>query len=356
MKKIMIMAAGTGGHVFPGLALAEEFKKENVEVCWLGSKNGMEKQWVDTANIPFQSIDIKGLRGNGLLGWLLAPLNILKAIFQARKIIKQQQPDLVLGMGGFVCGPGGISAKLLGIKLVLHEQNAVPGLTNKLLSKIADLVIVAFPQQKISGEHVIELGNPVREGLEDIDILGAKEKFTILVLGGSRGALAINKVMPAVLSKLLVGKKVNLIHQTGQATYEQTLEFYEKETLGVENYQLVSFIENMVEAYEQADLVICRSGALTVSELIAAARPAIMIPFPFAVDDHQTANANALVKLKGGSIIQQDDLNVERLFKEVDSWFSDSKNVLASKEIREKRKVGAATKIAQEICKELGNR
>jgi len=299
--KIMIMAAGTGGHIFPGLALAEEFKKQAIDICWLGSVGGMEKPWVEHANIPFQAIKIKGLRGNGLLGWLTAPINIIKAILQAKKIIKQQQPNLVLGMGGFVCGPGGIAAKILGIKLVLHEQNAIPGLTNKLLSKISNLVITAFPQDKI--KNTLQLGNPVRQGLEQIPVLSnTNNKFNLLIIGGSRGALAINKVMPAVL-KLLEGQKnIHIVHQTGTKTLAETKEFYKQQGLdtGQGQCQIVDFIDDMVSAYQQADLVICRSGALTVSELIAAARPAIMIPFPFAVDDHQSANAQILVNLGGG--------------------------------------------------------
>ncbi len=347
MKKIMIMAAGTGGHVFPGLALAEEFQKQGIEICWLGSKNGMEKSWVESANIPFQYIEIKGLRGNGLLGWLLAPLNILTAIFQAKKIIKQQQPNLVLGMGGFVCGPGGIAAKLLGIKLVLHEQNAIPGLTNKLLSKIANLVITAFPQQKIIGKNVIEIGNPVRSGLAEIVVLSPKKQFNILVLGGSRGALAINETMPATLK--LLNKTVNVIHQTGEKTFPQTLALYQQTDFDKVQYQVVDFIDDMVKAYQQADLVICRSGALTVSELIASARPAIMIPFPFAVDDHQTANAQVLVNLGGGKIIQQTNLTSEKLAKEINFWLDNEKNITASRAIRKLSKQNITQKIEQKI-------
>jgi UDP-N-acetylglucosamine--N-acetylmuramyl-(pentapeptide) pyrophosphoryl-undecaprenol N-acetylglucosamine transferase len=346
----MIVAAGTGGHVFPGIALAQEFKKQGLDICWLGSAGGMEKQWVTKAKIPFKSITIKGLRGNGLLGWLTAPINILKAIFQASKIIKQQQPDLVLGMGGFVCGPTGVAAKLLGIKLVVHEQNAIPGLTNKLLAKIANLIVTAFPQQKITGKNVIELGNPVREGLEKIPILTKNnQQFTILIIGGSRGALAINEIMPKVLKSLITDKKINVIHQTGKKTLQQTLGFYKRENLDTKQYKVVSFIDEMIHAYVKADLVICRSGALTVSELIASARPAIMIPFPFAVDDHQTANAQILVDLGGGEIIKQNKLTTSLLVKTINFWLNNDKNILASSLIRKQSKKKASNKIVKKI-------
>jgi len=354
IKKIMIMAAGTGGHVFPGIALAEEFKNNNIVVCWLGTPSGMEKEWVEKAKIPFESIQISGLRGNGVLGWLLAPINVLKATLQARKIIKKQQPDLVLGMGGFVCGPGGIATKLLGIKLALHEQNAIPGLTNKLLARIADLVITAFPQQKIIGNHVKQLGNPVREGLEIIPVLDAKKNdFNLLVIGGSRGALALNQTLPKtlkILEKSSPTFTLNVLHQTGVKTLEQTKKYYAQSGLNLieSNYQVVAFIDDMVKAYADADLVICRSGALTVSELIAAARPAIMVPYFYAVDDHQTANAQVLVDIGGGEILQQQKLTDELLANKIKTWL-DNKNVFASNEIRNQSKKNASKNTVAEI-------
>ncbi|HBQ44449.1 MAG TPA: undecaprenyldiphospho-muramoylpentapeptide beta-N-acetylglucosaminyltransferase [Thiomicrospira sp.] len=354
MKKIMIMAGGTGGHVFPGIALAEEFKKQNIETCWLGTEGGMEKEWVMQANIPFATISIKGLRGNGLKGWLFAPLNILKAFFQARKIIKKEQPDLVLGMGGFVCGPGGLATKSLGIKLAIHEQNAIPGLTNKLLAKIANLVITAFPQDKITSKNLLQIGNPVRAGLQDIAVLTApkNQPFNILILGGSRGALALNKTLPLALS--LLNKKLNfsVLHQTGVKTLTEAESFYQQAgLLEQENIKIVPFIDNMIEAYQHADLVICRSGALTVSELMAAARPAIMVPYPYAVDDHQTANAQALVAMGGGEIIQQIDLTAERLAGKIANWLLDS-NIKASENIRKQASIDAHLKIVK-VLKEL---
>jgi len=221
MKKILIMAGGTGGHVFPGIALAEALKAQNVKVVWLGTQGGMEATWVNNAHIPLHQITIKGLRGNGLLGWLTSPINVTRAWLQARKIMKQEQPNLVLGMGGFVCGPGGLAAKSLGIPLVLHEQNAIPGLTNKLLAKIANQVITAFPQNTIKGKHVITIGNPVRAGLEDTDPVKAQHPCKLLVLGGSRGALALNETLPKALALMDEAQRPVVTHQTGEKTHQQ---------------------------------------------------------------------------------------------------------------------------------------
>ncbi len=362
MQKIMIMAGGTGGHVFPGIALAQEFSTQKTDVCWLGTEGGMEKEWVEQANIPFSAISIKGLRGNGLKGWLLAPVNIFRAFLQARLIMKVEQPSLVLGMGGFVCGPGGLAAKSLGIKLALHEQNAVPGLTNRLLSHIADIVITAFPQQTIKTKNVLQIGNPVRTGLEQVPVLmsanNAKKKvFHILVVGGSRGALALNKSVPealALLNTLWSDKvQIKVLHQTGSKTLAEAQSFYQQAGLlsdaTADNIQVVPFIDDMLLAYQTADLVICRSGALTVSELMATARPAIMVPYPHAVDDHQTVNAQALVALGGGEIIQQSDLNADLLAQKMASWLSDEKTIKASEQIRARAHTESCSKIVKAL-------
>ncbi len=332
-KTIMIMAGGTGGHVFPGIALAKNLTDKGIKVVWLGTLGGMEKHWVEQEKIPFYKISIKGLRGNGLIGWLKAPVNVVRAWWQARKIMKSIQPDLVLGMGGFVCGPGGIAAKSLKISLVLHEQNAIPGLTNKLLAPFAKQVLTAFPQKKITGEKVLQVGNPIRLGLEDLPKVQAQAPFKILVLGGSRGALALNEKIPQALALLPISKRPEIIHQTGKEKLQQTKEFYLTAEVKA---QVVPFIDDMVAAYSQADLVICRAGALTISELIAAARPAIMIPFPYAADDHQTANAKVLVGLQGGEIALQKDLTPEALAKKIHYWLDRKRLQLASDRIREK--------------------
>nr|Q31I59.1 RecName: Full=UDP-N-acetylglucosamine--N-acetylmuramyl-(pentapeptide) pyrophosphoryl-undecaprenol N-acetylglucosamine transferase; AltName: Full=Undecaprenyl-PP-MurNAc-pentapeptide-UDPGlcNAc GlcNAc transferase [Hydrogenovibrio crunogenus XCL-2] len=346
MKKILIMAGGTGGHVFPGLALAEALADKQVKTVWLGTCNGMEKQWVDAAKIPFYTIAISGLRGNGLLGWLKAPFNVFKAWRQARYIIQQEAPDLVLGMGGFVCGPGGLAALSLNKPLVLHEQNATPGLTNKLLAPFAKKVICAFPQSTIKGKQVTVIGNPVRSGLESLPVVKAHSPRHLLVLGGSRGALALNEMVPEALSLLPEEQRPQVIHQTGQKTLQQAMSSYEAANVAAD---VVPFIDDMVSAYQQADLVVCRSGALTVSELMAAARPAILVPFPYAVDDHQTANAQALVDLNGGEVLQQADMTSELLAERLQFWMADKRCETASRSIRESAPHSAKEKIVDEL-------
>jgi len=351
MAKIMIMAGGTGGHVFPGLALAEVLQSKGIEVCWLGTVNGMERTWVEKAEIPFQNVSIKGLRGNGLLGWLKAPWNVLRATIQARSIIANFEPDLVLGMGGFVCGPGGLAAKSKSIPLVLHEQNAIPGMTNKWLSSLAEMVITAFPQDKISGSHIQQLGNPVREGLEQIPVVsGEQNPKRILVVGGSRGALVLNQTLPLALKKLPENKRPVILHQTGSKTLLEAQQAYVNAGFDMsDSLQVVPFIDDMLTAYHQADLVVCRSGALTVSELMAAARPAIMIPFPFAVDDHQTANAKVLVNMDGGVCIDQSELTAEKLAEQLELWLDAERLSKASEAIRNRSPQQAKEKIVDAL-------
>ncbi|NPA71802.1 MAG: undecaprenyldiphospho-muramoylpentapeptide beta-N-acetylglucosaminyltransferase [Gammaproteobacteria bacterium] len=345
MSKILIMAGGTGGHVFPGIALAEALAKQDVEVVWMGTQGGMEATWVEKAGIPLNNIGIKGLRGNGLKGWFLAPFNVTKAWLQARRILKETQPDLVLGMGGFVCGPGGLAAKSLGIPLVLHEQNAIPGLTNKLLARFAVRVMTAFPQSVIKGEQVVNMGNPVRDGLERLCVVENTQPCHLLVLGGSRGALALNETLPKALALMEEADRPVVTHQTGERTLAQAEMAYQVAGVSAE---VVPFIEDMVRAYGKADMVLCRSGALTVSELMAAARPAILVPYPHAVDDHQTANAKALVDIQGGEIIPQSELTPERLCASLKEWgLHAEKRAQASESIRRQARTQATEKIVE---------
>ncbi len=347
MSKVLIMAGGTGGHVFPGIALAEALKAQGVKVVWMGTLGGMEVTWVEKANIPFHAISIKGLRGNGLLGWLKAPLNVSRAWLQAKQIIKQEQPDLVLGMGGFVCGPGGLAAKSLGIPLVLHEQNAIPGLTNKLLAPFARLVITAFPPETLKGKNVVTIGNPVRAGLESLPAVENTQPCHLLVLGGSRGALALNEILPQALALMAENDRPVITHQAGGKTLERANQAYQATGMRA---NVVPFIDDMLKAYATADMVLCRSGALTVSELMASARPAIMVPYQHAVDDHQTANAMALQKIGGGEIIQQSDLTPQLLAKHLTEWCQDSeKRALASQSIRAQAETKATEKIVERL-------
>lgn len=356
-KKVLIMAGGTGGHVFPGIAIAKELQKQQlngvaVQTHWLGTVGGMEKNWVEQAQIPFSEIKIRGLRGNGLLGWLKAPLNIWRAYRQAKKIMLQVQPDLVLGMGGFVCGPGGLAAKSLNIPLVIHEQNAIPGLTNRLLSTRADLVMQAFPTVKNSPQtfpakaNCQLFGNPVREGLEQIAPVAEDTPCRLLVLGGSRGAQALNLTVPKALALLQDEFDFEVLHQTGAKTLEEAKQAYQ--LAGVSG-EITPFIDDMQQAYQQASMMICRSGALTVSEVMAAARPAIMVPYPHAVDDHQTANAQALVAIGGGEIIQQADLDAEALANALRKWCQGNQRAQASQSIRAQAATQAREKITAQL-------
>ena len=343
------MAGGTGGHVFPGVAIADALADKQIDCVWLGTQGGMEATWVKNANIPLHNISIKGLRGNGLKGWLLAPVNVFKAWRQARKIMQRQQPDLVLGMGGFVCGPGGLAAKSLGIPLVLHEQNAIPGLTNKLLAPLANLVVAAFPQNKMTGKQVVTIGNPVRKGLQDIETVENTQPCHLLVLGGSRGALALNEVLPKALALMDEDIRPVVKHQAGEKTLDKAKQAYQKAGTTAE---VVPFIDNMLTAYAQADLVLCRAGALTVSELMAVARPAIMVPYPYAVDNHQTANAQALVDIDGGQVIQQNELTAQRLAEVLTAWsVNTERRVKASQSIRDKAPRNATTDIVEKLIK-----
>lgn len=314
MARVLIMAAGTGGHVFPGLALASELRARGHEPGWLGTPQGMEQRVVPKAGIPLFAIDFKGLRSNGLKRWLLAPFALLKAMTQAVSIMRQQRPALVIGMGGFVSGPGGLAARLLGIPLIIHEQNAVPGLANRLLARFAVRVVQAFPDSFVDNPKVQTLGNPLRQEILALDGQragrAASNPLRILVIGGSLGAQALNEQVPAAVAES--GLAFAIRHQTGRGKQEATQANYR--TAGVEA-QVFEFIEDMAEAYGWADLIICRAGALTLAELTLVGLPAILVPYPYAVDDHQTRNAAVLADHGAGILLPQSELTPKRLAK-----------------------------------------
>ena len=334
-KKLLVMAGGTGGHVFPGLACANLWRDGGGDVCWMGTRKGIESTLVPEANINLNFIDIEGVRGKGIRGLLTAPFKILTAVYQALKILNKEKPDVVLGMGGFAAGPGGVAAKLKGIPLIIHEQNAVAGTTNTLLSKIANKVVRAFPGAFPQIKDALTCGNPVRQAIVDMNKeYHINNKVNVLVVGGSLGALAINKMIPNVY-KALSGS-INLYHQTGQRHIDNVEAAY-GENLSDENLRVRAFVEDMTEALEWADLIICRSGAMTVSEIAVSGKPAVFIPYPYAIDDHQTANATWLVDLNAAIMYQEKDLNVElliqcieRLCGDHDTLYSMHKNTLAA--------------------------
>ena len=309
-KRLLVMAGGTGGHVFPALAVAKELEQQGWQICWLGTKDRMEAVLVPKYGIPIEFIQISGLRGKGLKALFTAPFTITRAIWQAIKIIKKYRPDAVLGMGGYVSGPGGVAAKLCGVPIILHEQNAVAGLTNQWLSKIATCVLQAFPQAFSQAEVV---GNPVRQEL--FALPDPKTRFTqhqaglrILVVGGSQGARVLNILLPKVVALLDLQSipKVTVRHQVGKNQVPAVKALYAER----EQVEVVEFIDDMAQAYAWADVVICRSGALTVCEVAAAGVPAIFVPFQHK-DQQQYLNAKYLADVGAAEIIQQEALTPE---------------------------------------------
>jgi UDP-N-acetylglucosamine--N-acetylmuramyl-(pentapeptide) pyrophosphoryl-undecaprenol N-acetylglucosamine transferase len=320
--RILIMAGGTGGHVFPALAVAHYLRAQGHQVSWLGTRRGMEAELVPAHGFEIDYIAIAGLRGNGLLGWLAAPLRIGRALVQAMGVMRRRRPQAVLGMGGFVTGPGGVAAKLSGRPLLIHEQNAIAGLTNRLLSRIADRVLEAFPgtfSATISASKVSHVGNPVRGDIAALAapaerFAGRQGRLRLLVVGGSLGALALNELIPAALAVLPAAERPEVRHQCGRRHLAVTEAAYQAayQSAGVEG-EVLPFIEDMASQYAWADLVLCRAGALTVSELALAGVASILVPYPHAVDDHQSANGAYLMAEGAALLVQQRDLDAALL-------------------------------------------
>ncbi len=311
-QTILIMAGGTGGHIFPALAVAEKMRERGWRVVWLGNPDGMEARLVPQHGFEMVWVKFAPLRGKGLLRKLLLPLNLLKGFWQAQKAIRQVQPNVVLGMGGYITFPGGMMAALLGKPLVVHEQNSVAGLANRVLAGVADRIATGFPDVLKKG---VWAGNPVRP--EIARIAPPAERFAertgalrVLIIGGSLGAQVLNEKVPQALALLAEDEQPQIVHQAGEKHIESLKANYA--AVGVQAH-CVSFIEDMAGAYEWADLVICRSGALTVAELAAAGVASILVPFPHAVDDHQTGNAKFLVNVGGAFLLPQTELTPESL-------------------------------------------
>lgn len=307
-KRLLVMAGGTGGHVFPAIAVVQCLQQQGWEICWLGTQDRMEAQLVPKHGIPIKFIQISGLRGKGVKALLCAPFTIFRAVLQARKIIQDYQPHAVLGMGGYVSGPGGLAAKLCGVPVILHEQNAVAGLTNSWLAKIAQRVLQAFPTAFPEAEVV---GNPVRQDLfltpsPEQRFAQREGKLRVLVVGGSQGARVLNHTLPDVVAHLQDNLEVR--HQVGKGAVADVKARYAHNSSVV----VTEFIDDMAEAYAWADIVICRSGALTVCELAAVGTPAIFVPFQHK-DQQQYLNAKYLADVGAAEIIQQQDLTAEKL-------------------------------------------
>jgi len=309
-KRLMVMAGGTGGHVFPGLAVAKKLQQQGWEIRWLGTADRMEADLVPKHGIEIDFIRVKGLRGQGIARLIKAPFQIINAILQARRHMKAWQPDAVLGMGGYVSGPGGIAAWLQGIPVILHEQNAVAGLTNQWLSKIASRVFQAFNGAFPNAPVV---GNPVRTDVVELPepnqrLAERSGPIRVLVMGGSQGARILNQTLPEVMAKLGEGYEVR--HQAGKDNQAEVEQAYQ--VAGAKNFQVTEFIDDIAQAYAWADLLVCRSGALTVSEISAAGVAAIFIPFMHK-DRQQALNADHLVECGAAKMIEQPQLTVEKL-------------------------------------------
>ena len=344
-KKLLVMAGGTGGHVFPGLAVAKKLQQQGWEIRWLGTADRMEADLVPKHGIEIDFIKVKGLRGQGISKLIKAPFQIINAILQAKQYIKAWQPDVVLGMGGYVSGPGGIAAWLSGIPVVLHEQNAVAGLTNQWLSKIAKKVFQAFPGAFPTAEVV---GNPVRE---DVVALAEPEQrmaerdgdIRILVMGGSQGAKILNDTLPVAMAQL--GEGFTVMHQAGKNNQQQVIEQYKSHSVG--NVQVTEFIDDVAQAYEWADLLVCRSGALTVSEVSAAGVGSIFVPFMHK-DRQQALNADYLVECGAALMIEQPQLTAEKLANTIAELDRNELKMMATK-ARKAAKLDADVTVAEAI-------
>ena len=322
---ILIMAGGTGGHVFPALAVAHELIALNRSVVWLGTRRGIENRLVPAAGISLEHIRVAGLRRKGALSWLLAPFNLVVAIWDALRIVRRRRPSVVLGMGGFASGPGGVAAWLLRRPLIIHEQNAAPGLTNRLLAGLAREVLQAFPGSFSASSNARTIGNPVRAELfnlaaPELRVARHDGALRVLVLGGSQGALVLNETVPAAAALLPDELELDIWHQAGTATLEQALSHYRASNIEA---RVDEFIDDMAAAYGWADMVICRSGALTISEIAAVGLGAILVPYPSAVDDHQTLNARFLVDAGAAVLIPQASLTAQALANELTAWAQD---------------------------------
>ncbi|SER17677.1 UDP-N-acetylglucosamine-N-acetylmuramylpentapeptide N-acetylglucosamine transferase [Amphritea atlantica] len=358
-RTVLIMAGGTGGHVFPALATADCLRQQGVSVEWLGTAAGIEADVVPAADIRLHCIDVKGLRGKGKLSLLMAPLRLLHALYQALAVLRRVKPDMVLGMGGFASGPGGLAAWLTGVPVVVHEQNACAGMTNKILARMARRVLEAFGGAFRGKFTTTVVGNPVRGDILNLPapeqrFEGRQGPVRLLVVGGSLGATAINELLPAVLSQLPDSCELEVLHQVGKRNLSQTQSLYQAAGLAErETIRVVPFIERMDEAYGWADLVLCRSGALTVSELSIAGVASVLVPFPFAVDDHQTGNARFLAEAGAAILVQQKDLDRDRLINILTEQLNDRQVLL---EMAQKaRQLGQpdASQTVADICLEV---
>lgn len=348
-KTVMISAGGTGGHVYPGIALANQLHSRGADIHWLGTEAGIEAKLLPEQPITFHPIEVKGLRGKGVMRLLTAPFAISKAIAQAKNVFKQVQPDVYVGFGGFVTGPSGMAAKLSKVPIVVHEQNAAMGLTNRLMRKVANMMLLAFP---INGIDAPVVGNPIRQVISNIappsERIGKAEKVRVLVFGGSQGARAINEAVPEAIAKL--ADRVSVIHQTGEADLTKVKAAYQADNIDAD---VRAYIDDMASVYANTDLVIARSGALSVSEIASVGVAAIFVPLPHAVDDHQRLNAQFLVDNGAALLLPQNELNAERLASDIEGLLNTETLLSMAEKARAQSHQDALAKIEKEVCQWL---
>ncbi|MBZ0072666.1 MAG: undecaprenyldiphospho-muramoylpentapeptide beta-N-acetylglucosaminyltransferase [Gammaproteobacteria bacterium] len=354
---ILIMAGGTGGHVFPALAVAEELRSAGHPVVWLGTQAGLEARVVPAAGLPMAWVRVRGLRGKGFLHALTAPFMLLGALLQAGGILRRLRPRAVLGMGGFVTGPGGFMAWLLRRPLLIHEQNSIAGLTNRLLAPLAMRVMEAFPGSLPARLRPLATGNPVRGTITRVAppaarFAGREGPMRLLVLGGSLGAQALNDLLPQALARSAAALRPQVRHQAGARNLDSARASYARAGVTAE---VVPFIEDMAEAYAWADLVVCRAGALTIAELTAVGVAAILVPYPYAVDDHQTGNARYLVDAGAAMLIPEPELEATTLASVIADFARDPERRLRmAAAARALARTDAARVVAQECLRLAG--
>jgi len=353
---VLIMAGGTGGHVFPALAVANALRDRGVPVVWLGVPGSMEARLVPAQGFPIEWVRVAGIRGKGAAAWLLAPWRILKAVLQAVQVLRRVRPRAVLGAGGYVSGPGGIAAWLLRIPLLIHEQNAIAGLTNRWLSRIATQVLEAFPGSFAARAQARAIGNPVRADIAalpppEVRFAGRGGRSRLLVVGGSQGALRLNSTVPQALARVAPAIRPQVRHQTGARGLEAARAAYADARVEAE---VLPFIDDMAAAYAWADLAVCRAGAMTIAELQAAGLGAIFVPFALATDDHQTKNADVMVRVGAARLIPERDLTPEKLGDAIGAVIGDRARLLKMAEAaRATRVVDAAAQLA-DFCVAAG--
>jgi len=355
-RTVLIMAGGTGGHVFPALAAAEEMVRLGLRVQWLGTARGIEADLVPRAGIPLHYVHVSGVRGKGWKSKIVAPFQIARALWESLRLLKKLKPECVLGMGGFVSGPGGLAAWLLRTPLVIHEQNAIAGTTNRLLGVVAGRVLSGYPNA-FDGVETRVIGNPVRKSISQLPTPEQRwaqrtGPMRVLVLGGSLGAKPINEILPAAVAAMPAALRPEIFHQAGRVHAGEVTAAYKE--LGIEA-RVEPFVEDMAAAYAWADLVVCRAGALTIAELAAAGVGAILIPLPHAIDDHQTANARWLTERHAGVLLRQDEMTPEKLAQQLSELAAQPQELLAwARAARALAKPDAAEQVVQS-CLEVAH-